>query len=55
MESQDDDGFVTIRDQVVEVPDDQAEAAEEAAGNRPHRPPVPPSDRGEWTGREVGA
>lgn len=31
----DDDGYVTIRDQVIEVPDDQVEAAEEAAGTCP--------------------
>jgi ferredoxin len=31
----DDEGYVTIRDQVIEVPDDQAEAAAEAAGSCP--------------------
>jgi ferredoxin len=31
----DEEGFVTIRDQTVEVPADQVEAAEEAAGSCP--------------------
>ncbi len=31
----DDEGYVTIRDQVIEVPGDQEEGAEEAAGSCP--------------------
>jgi ferredoxin len=31
----DDEGYVTIRDQVLEVPEDQVEAAEEAAATCP--------------------
>jgi ferredoxin len=31
----DDEGFVNIRDKVIDVPDDQREAAEEAAGTCP--------------------
>jgi ferredoxin len=31
----DDEGYVTIRDQVIDVPDDQGAAAEEAAGTCP--------------------
>ena len=31
----DDEGFVTIRDQTIEVPDEQVEAAEEAEGTCP--------------------
>ncbi len=31
----DDEGYVTIRDQVIDVPDDQVAAAEEAAGTCP--------------------
>ena len=33
----DDEGFVTIRDQTIEVPADQVEAAEEAAGTCPEQ------------------
>ena len=33
----DDEGFVTIRDQTIDVPADQAEAAEEAAGTCPEQ------------------
>jgi ferredoxin len=33
----DDEGFVTIRDQTIDVPDDQVEAAEEAAGTCPEQ------------------
>jgi ferredoxin len=31
----DEEGYVTIRDQTIEVPNDQLEAAEEAAGTCP--------------------
>jgi ferredoxin len=31
----DDEGYVTIRDQTIEVPDDQRELAEEAEGTCP--------------------
>lgn len=31
----DDEGYVTIRDQVIDVPDDQVAAAEEAVGTCP--------------------
>lgn len=31
----DDEGYVTIRDQTIEVPDDHEELAEEAAGTCP--------------------
>jgi ferredoxin len=31
----DDEGYVSIRDQFIEVPEDQLEAAEEAAGTCP--------------------
>ena len=33
--SDDDEGFVTIRDQTIEVPDDQQHLAEEAEGTCP--------------------
>jgi ferredoxin len=33
----DDEGFVTIRDQTIEVPADQVEAAEDAAGSCPEQ------------------
>ncbi len=33
----DDEGYVTIRDQTVAVPDDQIEAAEDAAGTCPEQ------------------
>ena len=33
----DDEGFVTIRDQTIDVPADQVEAAEEAAGTCPEQ------------------
>ena len=33
----DDEGFVTIRDQAIDVPADQVEAAEEAAGTCPEQ------------------
>jgi ferredoxin len=33
--SSDDEGFVTIRDQTIEVPADQGELAEEAVGTCP--------------------
>ena len=33
----DDEGYVTIRDQEIEVPDDQVEAAEDAAGTCPEQ------------------
>jgi ferredoxin len=33
----DDEGFVTIRDQPIDVPADQVEAAEEAAGSCPEQ------------------
>jgi ferredoxin len=33
--SYDDEGYVTIRDETIEVPDDQIEAAEEAEGTCP--------------------
>jgi ferredoxin len=33
----DDEGYVTIRGQTVEVPDDQLEAAEDAAGTCPEQ------------------
>ncbi len=33
--SSDDEGYVTIRDQTIEVPDDQRELAEEAEGTCP--------------------
>ena len=33
----DDEGFVTIRDQAIDVPADQLEAAEEAAGTCPEQ------------------
>ena len=35
--SYDDEGYVTIRDQTIEVPDDQAELAEEAEGTCPEQ------------------
>jgi ferredoxin len=31
----DDEGYVTVRDQVIDVPDDQREAAEDAAASCP--------------------
>jgi ferredoxin len=33
----DDEGYVTIRDQAIDVPDDQVAAAEEAAGTCPEQ------------------
>ena len=33
----DDEGFVTIRDQTIDVPADQVEAAEDAAGTCPEQ------------------
>ena len=33
----DDEGYVTIRDQTIEVPADQVEAAEDAAGTCPEQ------------------
>ncbi len=33
----DDEGFVTIRDETIDVPGDQVEAAEEAAGTCPEQ------------------
>jgi ferredoxin len=33
----DDEGYVTIRDEAIDVPDDQVEAAEEAAGTCPEQ------------------
>ena len=33
----DDEGYVTIRDQTVDVPDDQVEFAEDAAGTCPEQ------------------
>jgi ferredoxin len=33
----DDEGYVTIRDQTIDVPADQVEAAEEAAGTCPEQ------------------
>jgi ferredoxin len=33
----DDEGYVTIRDQTIDVPADQAEAAEDAAGTCPEQ------------------
>jgi ferredoxin len=33
----DDEGFVTIRDQTIDVPADQVEGAEEAAGTCPEQ------------------
>jgi ferredoxin len=33
----DDEGYVTIRDEAIAVPDDQVEAAEEAAGTCPEQ------------------
>ena len=33
----DDEGFVTIRGQTIDVPDDQVEAAEDAAGTCPEQ------------------
>ena len=33
----DDEGYVTIRDQTIDVPDDQVEAAEDAAGTCPEQ------------------
>jgi ferredoxin len=37
LEDDDDEGFVTIRDQVIDVPDDQVDAARDAAGSCPER------------------
>ena len=33
----DDEGYVTIRDQTIDVPDDQVEAAEDAEGTCPEQ------------------
>ena len=33
----DEEGYVTIRDQTIDVPDDQVEAAEDAAGTCPEQ------------------
>jgi ferredoxin len=33
----DDEGYVTIRDQAIDVPDDQVDAAEDAAGTCPEQ------------------
>jgi ferredoxin len=33
----DDEGYVTIRDQTIDVPDDQVESAEDAAGTCPEQ------------------
>ena len=33
----DDEGYVTIRDATIDVPDDQVEAAEDAAGTCPEQ------------------
>jgi ferredoxin len=35
--SDDEEGYVTIRDQTIEVPDDQLEFAEEAEGSCPEQ------------------
>jgi ferredoxin len=35
--SYDDEGYVTIRDRTIDVPDDQAAAAEDAAGTCPEQ------------------
>ena len=35
LEDDDDEGFVTVRGQIIDVPDDQADAARNAAGSCP--------------------
>jgi ferredoxin len=37
LEDDDDEGFVTARGQIIDVPDDQVDAARDAAGSCPER------------------
>jgi ferredoxin len=37
LEDDDDEGFVTVRGQIIDVPDDQEDAARNAAGSCPER------------------
>ena len=37
LEDDDDEGFVTARGQIIDVPDDQEDAARDAAGSCPER------------------
>ena len=37
LEDDEDEGFVTVRGQIIDVPDDQVDAARNAAGSCPER------------------